>query len=373
MPSLGRYRNIRLRAVSLLNIEENKPLGPLTTLKVGGPARFFVEVRTEHQVVEAVRFAEDKGVELFVLGGGSNTLVSDSGFSGLVMKIGLAGIETEGENRPQIREIGDGSETAVTLTAQAGEDWDGFVKTCVERNLAGIECLSGIPGSVGGTPVQNVGAYGQEVSETITTARCLDLKSGEIVDMPNEACGFAYRTSIFNTTSRGRYIVLSVTFRLREGGEPRIDYKDLKAVFESRRPSLGEVRHEVIRIRAAKSMVIDTADPNFRSAGSFFKNPIVPADTLDHISAAAGNLEVPRFPAGEGTVKLSAAWLIEQAGFHKGFRLGKAGISTRHSLALTNTGGASAAEIVALKEMIQSGVEGKFGIRLIPEPIFVGF
>ena len=366
-------RNIRLRAVSLLNIEENKPLGPLTTLKVGGPARFFVQVRTEQQVIEAVRFADDRGVELFVLGGGSNILVSDSGFSGLVMKIGLAGIAAEGEDRPQIREIGDRSETTVTLTARAGEDWDGFVKTCVERDLAGVECLSGIPGSVGATPVQNVGAYGQEVSETITRVRCLDLKSGEIVDLTNEACGFAYRTSIFNTTSRGRYIVLSVRFRLCEGGEPRIDYKDLKASFEGRRPSLAEVRDEVIRIRGAKSMVIDTADPNFRSAGSFFKNPVVPADTLDRISAAAGNPEVPRFPAGEGMVKLSAAWLIERAGFNKGFRLGRAGISTNHSLALINTGGASAAEIVALKELIQAGVEAKFGIMLVPEPVFVGF
>jgi len=344
-----------------LKILETIQLAPFTTLKIGGPARFFVKAQTEDEVVEAFQHAKSNGLALFVLGGGSNILVSDTGFDGLVLQIALKGKSTiEGPNGK------------VEITAQAGEDWDEFVRYAVENDLAGIECLSGIPGLVGGTPVQNVGAYGQEVSETITNVRCFDRTTKTIVELSNVDCGFSYRKSIFNSTERDRYIVLAVTYLLAAGGKPKIVYKDLKEYFGDRDASLKETRGAVLAIRRAKSMVIDESDPNSRSAGSFFKNPIVDISKLDEIKAS-GFETVPRFPAGDGLVKLPAAWLIERSGFNKGFRLGNAGISENHSLALINFGGATAAEIVDLKNAIQAGVFEKFGIQIFPEPIFVGF
>lgn len=338
------------------------PLAPLTTLEVGGPARFFVEAQTEQEAASAVRYAASSGLDLFILGGGSNILVADTGFDGLVVRLALKGVSVLGP---------EGSRTLIT--AQAGEDWDGMVKYCVDRDLAGVECLSGIPGLVGGTPVQNVGAYGQEVSETIVSVRCLDRESGEVVELSNEECGFAYRTSIFNSTMRDRYVVLAVTFALDPGGKPKIVYKDLKEFFAGRVPTLAETREAVIGIRAAKSMVIDPADPNSRSAGSFFKNPIVPRSKVAEIASALALESVPHFDAGGGMAKVPAAWLIERAGFFKGFAAGNAGISSNHSLALINRGGAAAADILALKEMIVEAVRAKFGIELVPEPVFVGF
>jgi len=332
-------------------------MAPLTTLKVGGPARFFVCAESESQVVDGFAYAQRNDLEVFVLGGGSNILVSDSGVDGLVIQIALKGTTAVGS----------------LITSQAGEDWDPFVASCIEKNLAGIECLSGIPGFVGGTPVQNVGAYGQEVSETIVTVRCFDRVSAAIVELDNVDCGFAYRTSIFNSTLRDRYVVLAVTYDLTPNGAPKIVYKDLKEYFGDRRPTLAETRETVLKIRRAKSMIIDPADPNSRSAGSFFKNPIVEAAKFEKIAANSGRQAVPHFPADGGKVKIPAAWLIEQAGFHKGYRLGNAGISTNHSLALVNLGGASASEILALKEKIQDNVLLKFDILLQPEPVFVGF
>lgn len=336
-----------------LDIQKDIPLAPLTTLKIGGRARLFVVARDEEQVAEAVKFAKDNGLDLFVLGGGSNALVSDKGFDGLVLQIALKGI----------------SETD-TITVAAGEDWDEFVAYCVKNDLAGVECLSGIPGFAGGTPVQNVGAYGQEVSETIVSVRCFDRKTDEFVTLSNADCGFSYRTSVFNSTERDRYIVLNVTFKLQKGGEAKIVYKDLKEHFSDKRPSLAEVREAVLKIRRAKSMVIDASDPNSKSAGSFFKNPVVERSKFDEIRAAYEN--APSFDFGD-KVKIPAAWLIENAGFHKGFASGNAGISTNHTLALINRGGASAEELLSLKDDIQSGVEAKFGIMLQPEPVFVGF
>lgn len=344
----------------LLTIKENIPLAPFTTLKIGGPARYFTRAETEGDVVEAFEYAEANGLRVFILGGGSNILVSDIGFDGLVLQIALKGIvPVEG--------------TAGVTFVAAGEDWDGFVAYCVENELAGIECLSGIPGSVGGTPVQNVGAYGQEVSETITSVRCFDRAEKRIVELSNSDCGFSYRTSIFNSTRRDRYVVLSVTFALTPGGPPKIAYKDLREIFADRTPALRETRDAVLRIRRRKSMVIDESDPNSRSAGSFFKNPIVDETRVEGIRQAAGTAGPPTFPAADGRVKIPAAWLIERAGFYKGFRLGSAGISTNHSLAIVNLGNACAAEVVELKNLIQQTVEEKFGIRLQPEPIFVGF
>jgi len=330
-------------------------------LKIGGAARFFVFAETESQVVDAFCFAGKKGLETFVLGGGSNILISDDGFNGLVVQIGIKGIEFEK------------ADSKTRLTAGAGEDWDTLVAATVERDLAGFECLSGIPGFVGGTPVQNVGAYGQDVSETITVVRCFDRTNGKVVDLSNGECGFSYRRSIFNSTERRRYVVLTVTYELTQNGPPKIAYKDLSETFGGREPTLAETREAVLKIRRSKSMVIDASDPNSQSAGSFFKNPIVGAETVDAIRKIAGTDRVPSFQYSSGLVKVPAAWLIENAGFHKGFRFGNAGISTNHSLALVNFGGATAAEIIALKDLIQSRIVEKFSVRLEPEPIFVGF
>lgn len=352
-----------------LEINENIPLAPLTTLKIGGRARFFARAVSESDVIEAVKFAAARGLDLLVMGGGSNILVSDSGFDGLVLRIELKGInESPAENG------------AVQVTAAAGEDWDRFTEYCVRKDLAGVECLGGIPGFVGAVPVQNVGAYGQDVAETIRVVRCLDRATGAIREIENPECGFAYRSSIFNTTEHGRFIVLAVRFEFTRGGEPRIVYPELREALtaaadckkSNRQPRLVEVREAVLKIRRAKSMVIDADDPNSKSAGSFFKNPVVSEETFKAL-AARFDEGIPHFSVGEDSVKIPAAWLIEQAGFHKGFRLGNAGISTRHSLAIVNCGGATAAEIIALKETIELAVKEKFGIALTPEPVFVGF
>lgn len=355
-----------------MKIEQNIPLAPLTTLKIGGPARFFARAGTENEVVQALDYAEEKALPIFILGGGSNILVSDAGFDGLVLQTALRGIKSNDGTPPDRPRTSRPGTTAI-LTAAAGEDWDRFVAYCVENDLAGVECLSGIPGFIGGTPVQNVGAYGQEVSETIASVRCFDRMEKQIVVLANGDCGFSYRTSIFNSTDRERYIVLSVTFALTRGGPPKIAYGELEERFTDRIPSLHEVRDAVLSIRRSKSMVIAESDPNRRSAGSFFKNPIVENARVEEIRVAAAAERIPAFPARDGFVKIPAAWLIEQAGFYKGFRLGNAGISTKHTLAIVNLRNASAREVIDLKSLIQRAVEDKFGVRLLPEPVFVGF
>lgn len=351
-----------------MKIEENVPLAPLTSLRVGGAARYFVRAETEESVVAALRHARENDLSVFILGGGSNVLVSDAGFDGLVIQIAIIGFKFQVSSFETNLELE--TRNSKLITAGAGEDWDPFVAYCVASDLAGVECLSGIPGFVGGTPVQNVGAYGQEVSETIVSVRCIDRKSSEILELSNGECSFAYRTSIFNSTERDRYIVLSVTYKLTPGGEPKIAYKDLMTVFDGRTPSLQEVRDAVLKIRREKSMVIDDADPNSRSAGSFFKNPIVEISKFEEIKRVHEG--VPHFEFGD-KVKIPAAWLIENAGFHKGYVLGSAGISKNHTLAIINRGRATAAEIIDLKDNIQAAVAAKFGISLVPEPVFVGF
>jgi len=345
-----------------VNIQENVPLAPLTTLQVGGPARYFVEAHTADEVREAVAFAKDKQLPLFVLGGGSNLVVADSGWPGLVLKVAIKQIVMRSRAKDVFSIVG------------AGEDWDSFVARAVQANCAGIECLSGIPGTVGAAPIQNVGAYGQEVSDVIRSVSVLDLVSGETRVIENAAAGFAYRTSIFNTTERGRYIVLHVNFALRPGGEPRIEYADLKNFFAARnsRPTLAETRDAVRAIRLSKAMLIVPGDDDCRSAGSFFKNPIVTCEQFEQLSSKAGAVP-PNFPAADGNRKIAAAWLVENAGFQKGFTRGPVGISRKHALAIVNRGGARAAEITALKDEIQNAVEQCFGIRLQPEPVFVGF
>ncbi len=343
-----------------LKIIENVPLAPLTTFKIGGAARLFVCAETENQVQEAIEFADEHNFEVFVLGGGSNILIADEGFDGLVLQIALKGIAVE-EN---------------LVTAQAGEDWDEFCAFCVERNFAGVECLSGIPGLVGGTPVQNVGAYGQEVSETIQSVRGFDRKSKEFLELSNADCKFAYRTSIFNSTVKNRFIVVAVTYNLKKDGEPKIVYKDLREFFGEYTPNLRETREAVCKIRAEKAMLVRQGGLDANSAGSFFKNPVVDAEkfqTIVEIAKSSGIENVPNFKVDDLKVKIPAAWLIEQSGFHKGYTVGNAGLSTKHTLALTNRGDASAKEILALKDEIQAKVKEKFGISLVPEPVFVGF
>ena len=350
----GLNRHIHFHATDL-NIRENVILAPLTTLEVGGPARYFVRCETENDVVDAFDLARDKNIPVFVLGGGSNIVVSDGGFDGLVVQIALMSISIDG----------------ASVIAAAGENWDSLVAQCVEKNLAGIECLSGIPGTVGGTPIQNVGAYGQEVSETIVMVRCYDRTTNSIIELSCADCGFAYRTSIFNTTERDRYVVLSVTYSLIENGPPKIVYKDLIEHFAGQKPTLAETRDAVRSIRRSKSMVIESDDENRRSVGSFFKNPVVDREKFEQI-AGHSHSPVPHFPVADEIVKIPAAWLIEHAGFHKGYKRGHAGISTRHTLAIVNRGGATTAEIVSLKDEIRHIVYEKFGMDLVPEPIFVG-
>ena len=351
-----------------MHVQENIPLAPLTTLKIGGPARFLVEPRNVGEVQEAVAFARSRDLPLFVLGGGSNLVVADSGWPGVVLKVAIQGIDQQSAHDD------DGK---VLFDAGAGESWDKFVSHAVMARCAGVECLSGIPGSVGGTPVQNVGAYGQEVADTIASVQVLDLKDNLVRELCPEACGFSYRSSIFNTTERGRFIVLRVTYALTPGGSPRITYADLKRHFEGREttPNLAETREAVRHIRARKGMLIVPGDPDCQSAGSFFKNPILSEDQHKDLQqrAAARGLTVPSYPALETRKKVSAAWLVERSGFAKGFGFGRVGISTRHALAIVNRGGATAKDVLTLQEQIQQRVEEIWGVRLEPEPVMVGF
>lgn len=353
----------------MAEIKKNIPLAPLTTLKIGGKARFFVRAENETDIFETFEFAAENKLEIFVLGGGSNVLIADKGFDGLVLQIAIKGVEYFTEKN--ITEY---------LTVGAGEDWDKFVKYCVEQSLAGVECLSGIPGFVGGTPVQNVGAYGQEVSETIVSVRVFDRQTRKIKTLTNADCGFEYRKSIFNTTEKNHFIVLAVTFALNKNGKPKIVYQDLKKCFDEKDPTLAETREAVLQIRRKKSMVIDANDVNSQSAGSFFKNPIIELEQFHKIENGCKKLniigendKVPNFPAGEYSLKIPAAWLIEKAGFHKGYKRGRVGLSTNHTLALTNRGDATASELIELKNDIQTKVFKMFGIKLLPEPVFVGF
>jgi UDP-N-acetylmuramate dehydrogenase len=346
-----------------MRVEENKELAPFTTFGVGGPAHWFAEARSEDDIAEAAVWARGRGVPLFVLGGGSNLLVADAGFAGMVLHIGLRGIN---RNEDQDRGL---------FQVAAGEDWDAFVQRSARDRCAGLECMAGIPGTVGGTPVQNVGAYGQEVASNICKVRAYDLQTGAFVEFSNAECRFAYRRSRFNTEDRGRYVVTRVDYRLVPGGAPTLRYADLQREFSAQpNASLSEVADAVRRIRRSKGMLLVEGDPDCRSAGSFFKNPVVGEERIRQIAAAVGK-EPPCFRADEnsGHVKTSAAWLIEQAGFAKGYARGATGISSRHTLALINRGGAKATEILALADEIASLVETRFGVHLEKEPVLLGF
>jgi UDP-N-acetylmuramate dehydrogenase len=354
-------------------ILENVSLAQYTTLGVGGSARWFVETGVEDEVLAAVRFARAQGVECFLLGGGSNLLVSDEGFHGVVVRLAGGGLDWT--------DSGDGSGRIV---ASAGVEWDSVVLLAVEKNGAGVECLAGIPGSVGASPVQNVGAYGQEVSHSIVRVRALDLQTERVVELSAPECGFSYRRSIFNSTHKGRYAITRVEFALQLDQPPSLQYRDVKNYFAERgvaRPTLAETASAVREIRGRKGMMLADDDPDSRSAGSFFKNPVVRADVVTRLAAIACCRveDVPQFPAGwgfkpeDGMVKLSAAWLIERAGFGKGFAMGRAALSSKHVLAIVNRGGATATEIVALRDTVIAGVERSFGVRLEQEPVLLGF
>ena len=301
-------------------------------------------------------------MELFVFGGGSNLVIADEGFDGLLVRPDIRGYEWRQ----------DGADTYVTVGA--GEPWDPMVAACAGRGLTGVECLSGIPGTVGGTPIQNVGAYGQEVSETIAYLTAYDRLTDAACRLEHAECAFSYRMSRFKRDEPGRFVVCDVTFRMR-AGVPVVQYPDLSDYLEGagrRSPGVADVREAVLAVRRRKGMVIDPVDPDTRSVGSFFMNPLVPMQTCDDVAATAGS-RPPAYPASEGRAKLSAAWLIERAGFHRGDADGPVGISTKHSLALVNRGGATARDVLRFAARVKRRVLDHFGVNLRPEPVFVGF
>ena len=331
-----------------------------TTLRLGGPARAWVRATTEDALVDAVRRADEVGEPVLVLGGGSNLVVADEGFDGTVVEVATSGLRADAEDD-------DPTCGGVVVQVAAGEGWDAFVATAVSRRWVGVEALSGIPGSVGATPIQNVGAYGQEVSQTISRVRVWDRRLRGVRTFAAADCGFGYRTSRFKVDP-SRHVVLDVTFQFRQGelGAP-VEYAELArtlGVEPGARAPMADVRRAVLALRAGKGMVLDPADHDTWSAGSFFTNPVLPADRLPD--------GAPAWPQPDGSVKTSAAWLIERAGFGKGYGDGPVRLSTKHTLALTNRGDATTADLLALAREVRDGVEERFGIRLVNEPVLVG-
>jgi UDP-N-acetylmuramate dehydrogenase len=352
--------------MSDLQFEPNVSLAALTTLGVGGSARLLARVQTEAEIGLALDKARDEGLKVLVLGGGSNLLVSDKGVDALVLVL---------EN--QSIECLERLEDSVVLKVGAGCVWDDFVAYCVEQGYSGVECLSGIPGCMGAAPIQNIGAYGQEASQVIESVGCVSKMDGRPSSYSNEACGFGYRTSHFKKGPLKTEIVAHVVVRLSLSPAQKPLYPELiRACGEDCR-DLKTLRETVIRLRRAKSMIYDTDDPNHRSAGSFFVNPIVSVETVESVRAALKKQGIehehmPCFAQGDGQFKLSAAWLMDRAGYKKGFGQGLVGLSTNHCLAIVNRGGASCVEIQALMATVQEGVWAQFGVQLNPEPVFWG-
>ena len=341
----------------MTGVKSDVPLADWCTMRVGGPARWFREARSESDAIESLRWAAGRDAPVLVLGGGSNVVIADDGYPGLVLKISIDGIN--------ISELAG----KVSFDVGSGEEWDPLVARTVAENCAGLECLSGIPGLVGGTPVQNVGAYGQDVSATIRSVRAIDRDAQRVITFSNGDCGFGYRTSRFKHADAGRFIVTGVEFVLARGGVPTISYADVIKYFEGRdeRPSLHAVREAILEIRSRKGMVIKEGNPANRSCGSFFVNPVISRTHFARIGDA------PHYPAGDDRVKVPAAWLIEQSGFRKGHVSGPVGISPFQAQGLINRGGATAADVVALAVDIKRAVWDRFEIALVPEPVFVGF
>jgi UDP-N-acetylmuramate dehydrogenase len=334
-------------------------LAELTTLRLGGPSRRLVHADNETALLDAVRDADRTGTPLLLVAGGSNLVVADSGFDGTVVRVETRGVAVE-------QDMCSGA----MVTVAAGEPWDPFVADAVSRGFVGIEALSGIPGSVGATPIQNVGAYGQEVAETIASVRCWDRVDGVQRTFAASECGFGYRTSRFKQDPQ-RHVVLAVTFQFRLGElAAPVRYAELArslGVQVGARVPMTEVRDTVLRLRRRKGMVLDAEDHDTWSAGSFFTNPFLDADAADRLPAGA-----PRWEQADGTTKTSAAWLIENAGFGKGYGNGRAALSGKHTLALTNRGAARTDDLLALAAEVQRGVYDRFGIWLVNEPVLVG-
>ncbi len=361
MPS-GRGRSRSLGPVQELH---DAPLAPLTTFRLGGPARRLITAHTDEEVVEAVRAADADGTPLLVVGGGSNLVIADEGFDGTALRVATTGFRLEGTR----------------LELAAGENWSDAVARTVEAGLAGIECMAGIPGSAGATPIQNVGAYGQEVSATITEVVAYDRRAGETVTIPAAECGFSYRHSRFKADPT-RFVVLRVRFELEDadGLSAPIRYAETAralGVEVGERVPAARARETVLKLRAGKGMVLDPEDHDTWSAGSFFTNPVLTeaehAVFLARVAERLGpDVVPPAYPAGDGLVKTSAAWLIDKAGFTKGYGDGPARISTKHTLALTNRGTATTADLLALAREVRDGVHAAFGVRLVNEPVTVG-
>jgi UDP-N-acetylmuramate dehydrogenase len=351
-----------------LDIKRDVPLAPLTTLETGGVARHFLQADDDELVAAAVAWAKERDLAVYIIGGGSNILVSDAGLDGLVIRMHTRGLAIGSEE-----DQGD----KVTVCVSAGEEWDTFVDTMVAADLAGVECLSGIPGSVGAAPIQNIGAYGQEAADTITQVVALELATLSRTTLDPAQCAFGYRDSLFRRRS-GTYAILQVSFRLTRGGPPSLAYPELAKEVEHADPSLVRVREAVLRVRRRKSMVLDPADENRRSVGSFFTNPVLSSDEVDRVVARAARAGVsdpggmPRYSTDTGETKLSAAWLIENAGFARGTRRGRVGISARHTLALVNLGGASTAEVLGFASTVRSRVLAVFGVALEAEAVCLG-
>jgi UDP-N-acetylmuramate dehydrogenase len=347
-----------------VKIETQVQLAPLTTLGVGGSAAHFARVEHETELRDALAWAKQRALDVRVLGGGSNVVVGDSGFPGLVIDMALRGV--------RIQNFG----AEVEVRAAAGEPWDDFVKSMVSRGYQGLECLSGIPGRVGATPIQNVGAYGQDVAETISQVAVLDTIKNTPRTFSADECQFSYRDSWFKSREPGRYIVTEVTFRLRLNAPPSVRYAELERQFVelgNSAPTLPAARETVLQLRRAKSMLLDASDPNSRSCGSFFVNPVLSAAQFSAFAARVANgASIPHYLQDGGRVKLSAGWLIEQAGFPRGIRDGAVGLSTKHALALVAHEGARAADVLRFAARVQHGVLERFSVQLEPEPVFWG-
>jgi len=347
------------------SVQSDVPLAPYTTLGLGGNARYFVPVASEDELLSALVWAREQKVPVFLLGGGSNLVVADAGFSGLVVHNRLRGIR-----------VVEQTDSQVVVEVAAGEDWDSFVRVCAESGWQGVECLAGIPGFVGGTPVQNVGAYGQEVAETIVRVRAVALSTGTVREFSHAECGFAYRRSRFNREELGQWAITAVRFQLNINHPALLKYTDLTRYFANREltqiPSLLDVYEAVREIRSQKGMVVRPDDPDSRSAGSFFKNPIVSPETFQTVQEKFAG-DVPHWLQDDGSVKLSAAWLIQNSGFVRGETLGGMGLSGKHILAIVNRGGGTASELNGLALRVQQRVADKWGVLLAPEPIFLGF
>ncbi len=350
---------------NMIDIRKNVPLAASTTFGVGGSARYFVQVSSEEDAIYALDFARERGLQVIVLGGGSNVLISDEGFKGLVILNRIRRIDVE--------EIGGN----VLVSVGGGEDWQDFTDLCVERGWQGVECLAGIPGTVGASPIQNVGAYGQEVSQVISQVRCLEIATGKTVTFENKECEFSYRQSVFNTSRAGKYIVTSVTFNLARGGAPVLRYRELEErLRDMSSPTLADVRDAVLAIRNSKGLLVRTGYESLKSAGSFFKNPVVDQARFEDIKALVGGYEGAgnwAWPLQNGDFKISAACLIQRSGFERGYRKGNVGLSPHHTLILINRGGASALEIVEFAAEVQQKVLDRFGVLLHPEARLTGF